>query len=224
METNWYHITTGQIGYPQPEDNFGYIYKTYDSSNACLTCNIGLRQNDEFRFRSEPKAKYSHFLGLNWVFDQIFVRQVVKDIFEKEQVTGIEFSQPVINKTGLPVNEVYQLRVDNLLTEGLFTDNLDTEICKLPNDESTLKFLKANNSKLATGPFCGRTKFNFPQGDNRLKIRADAFNDKTDFIRLNYYFGSGGSSNMPIIISERVKQIIGRQKWRGAFLQQIELM
>lgn len=224
MTTNWYHITTGQFGYPQPENDFGYIGKTYDRSNACLTCNIGLRQKDEFRFRSEPKAQHSQFLGLNWVFDQIFVRQAVKDIFEMEKVAGIEFSQPVINKTGLPITGLYQLRVDNLLSEGLFTDNLKSEICELPKDKSMFKFLKANSSKPAKGPFCGQTKYNFPQGDNCIRIKANAFDNKTDFVRLNYYFGSGGSANRPIIISDRVKQIIDREKWRGAFLQQIQLV
>ena len=222
MTRNWYHITTGQFGYPQPENS--YIDKTYDSSTACLTCNIGLKQKSEFRFRSDPKAKHSQFLGLNWVFDQVFVRQEVKDIFEMEQITGVEFSQPIINKTGLPVNGLYQLRVDSLVSNGLLTDNLKSEICELPKDKSMLKFLKANSSRLAEGPFCGQSKFNFPQGDNRLKIKADAFNDKPDFVRLGYYFGSGGSANRPIIISDRVKQIIDREKWRGAFLQQIELV
>jgi hypothetical protein len=224
LTTNWYHITTGQIGYPQPENDFGYMDKTYDSSSACLTCNIGLRQKDEFRFRSEPKAKHSQFIGFNWVFDQVFVRQSVKDIFQKEQLTGIEFSQPVINKTGQPISGLYQLRIDCLLSEGLFTDNLKSEICELPKDKSLLKFLKANSSKLAEGPFCGRTKYNFPQGDNRIKLKADILDNKTDFVRLDYYFGSGGSANRPIIISDRVKHIIDREKWRGAFLQQIEFV
>lgn len=222
MSTNWYHIMTGQLGYPQPENS--YKDKTYDSTTACLTCNIGLKQKSEFRFRSEPKAMHSQFLGLNWVFDQIFVRQIVKDIFEKEKVTGIEFSQPVINKTGLSITGLYQLRVDSLLSNGILTDNLNTEVCELPKDKSMLKFLKANGSKLAEGPFCGQTKYNFPQGDNCIKLKADALDNKMDFVRLDYYFGSGGSANRPIIISEKVKQIIDREKWRGAFLQQIELV
>ena len=91
-------------------------------------------------------------------------------------------------------------------------------------DNSSLKFLTAIKSKLVEGHFCGRTKYNFPQGDNHLKIKSAAFNNKNDFIRLDYYFGSGGSANRPILVSERIKQIIDREKWRGAFLQQIELV
>lgn len=224
MTTNWYHITTGQFGYPQPQNGLGYIEKTYDSSNACLTCNVALRQKNEFRFRSEPKAPQNQFLGLNWVFDQIFVRQIVKDVFEQEGITGLEYSQPVIHKTGLPLVGLYQLRANNLLSNGLITDNLKSEICELPADENMLKFLKANKSKLAEGPFCGQTKFNFPQGDNFIKLKFEALTGKTDFVRLDYYFGSGGNSNRPIIISDKVKQIIDREKWRGAFLRPIELL
>ncbi|KKP52841.1 MAG: hypothetical protein UR43_C0010G0032 [candidate division TM6 bacterium GW2011_GWF2_33_332] len=87
-----------------------------------------------------------------------------------------------------------------------------------------LRFLKANGSILAEGPFCGQTKYNFPIGNNRIKIKAEALKNKTDFVRLDYYFGSGGSANRPIIISDKVKQIIDTQKWRGAFLEQIELV
>ncbi len=221
---NWYHITTGQFGYPQPESDFDYIYKTYDTSKACLTCSRGLQQKDEFRFRSEPKAKHSQFMGLNWVFDQIFVRQIVKDIFEQEKISGLNFSHPIINKTGLPVEGIYQLRVGNLISSGLSTENLKTETCELPKDKSTLKFLKANNSKLAEGPFCGQTKYNFPQGDNFLKIKSPVFEGQPDFVRLDYYFGSGGSANRPILVSERIKQLIEKEKWRGAFLQQIQLV
>jgi hypothetical protein len=223
VTSNWYHITTGQFGYPQPENNFGYVDKTYDTSNACLTCNIGLRQKGEFRFKSEPKAKDSQFIGLNWVFDQIFVRQEVKDIFEMEKVNGIEFSNPVINKTGLPINGLYQLHVDNLLSEGLITEDLKFEICELPKDKSELKFLEAIKSKLIQGPFCGHKKYNFPHADNYIKIKAESIDNQTDFLRLNYYFGSGGSANRPIIVSDRVKKIIDRNKWRGVFLKEIIL-
>ncbi|MGS2727906.1 hypothetical protein ACU8DI_15295, partial [Psychroserpens sp. BH13MA-6] len=72
---NWYHIKTEQFGYPQPEDDFGYMELTYEPNIGCPTCHIGIKQNNPFRFRSEPKAKNSQFIGLNWVFDQIFVRE-----------------------------------------------------------------------------------------------------------------------------------------------------
>lgn len=163
-------------------------------------------------------------MGLNWIFDHVFVRQIVKDMFEQEKITGVHFSQPVIHKTGLPMEGIYQLRIDNLISTGLSTVNLKTETCELPKDKSTLTFLKANNSKLAEGPFCGQTKYNFPQGDNHIKMKSSVFEERPDFVRLDYYFGSGGSANRPILVSERIKQLIDSENWRGAFLHQIELV
>lgn len=222
--TNWFLITTRSIGYPQPESNFAYITKTYDTSNACKTCNIGLTQKDEFRFAKEPHAKNNQFLGLNWVFDQVFVRQLVKDVFEQENVSGIDFSRPVLHKTSLPMDGIYQLRVNNLLTSGLLTENLNPEICELPKNPESLKFLTAIKSKLVEGPFCGQLKYNLPQDDNCLKIKSVALDGKPDFVRLGYSFGSGGNAQKPILVSERVKQLIDREKWRGVFLQPIELV
>jgi hypothetical protein len=34
-----YRVSTGQFGYPQPEDP--YLEETYDLSVACATCEIG---------------------------------------------------------------------------------------------------------------------------------------------------------------------------------------
>ncbi len=224
MTINWYQIITGQFGYPQPESDFGYIDKTYDATNACRTCTIGLKQINEFRFRNEPKAKHSQFIGLNWVFDQIFVRQIVKDTFELEKVSGITFSQPVIHKTGQPIDGLYQLHIDNYIFDGLFTENLEVEICEMPKDERSIKFLTAIKSRLVEGPFCGQIKYNFPRDGNYIKIKKEFLIDQTDFVRLNYSFGSGASTNQPILVSDRVKQIIDREKWRGVFLTEIELI
>lgn len=222
--TRWYHIMARPVGYPQPEGNFGYRKATFDGSDACLTCDIGLRQNNPFRLREAPRSLRHQFIGLHWVFDQVFVAQMVKDLFEKEGVRGVRYTQPVIHRSGAPIEGWYQLQVDELITDGLMTDDLRTEVCALPQDEATLRFLRANGSRLATGPFCGQTKYNLPQGENRLRMRASALSGSTGLVRLGYWFGSGGSANRPILISERVKGIMDREKWKGAVLQEVELV
>lgn len=78
------------------------------------------------------------------------------------------------------------------------------------------------DSPLVKGPFCGQIKYNFPQGQ-RMSFNMEAFENAPDFIRTYEWFGSGGSSNRPILISEKVKNIIEKNKWRGAFLDPIEL-
>ena len=219
---NWYHIRTGQFGYPQPEGDFGYLELTYEPNVGCPTCHIGIRQNNPFRFRSEPKAKNSQFLGLNWVFDQIFVREPVKTEFEENGITGISFSRPIFHKSEKELETIYQLHVDTILPKALISENLTTERCEYPTDKKMLKFLKTMDSPLVKGPFCGELKFNFPQGQ-KMTFDIDAFENLPDFVRTNEWFGSGGSANRPILISEKVKNLIELNKWRGAFLDQIEL-
>lgn len=220
--TNWYHIETGQIGYPQPEDNFGYLKITYEPNIGCPSCHIGISQNNPFRFKSEPKAKNLQFLGLNWVFDQIFVHESVKMAFEKNGITGISFSRPILHKSEKELETIYQLHVDTILPEALITDNLTAEKCKYPKDKKSLKFLKEIDSQLIKGPFCGQKKYNFPQGQ-KMTFDIDAFVNLPDFVRTYEWFGSGGGANRPILISEKVKNLIEVNNWRGIFLDQIKL-
>ena len=222
MNNNWYYIGTGQFGYPQPADDFGYMELTYEPNVGCPTCNIGISQKNPFRFKSEPKAKHSQFLGLNWVFDQIFVRESVKTEFDKNGITGIRFSRPIFDKSEKELETVYQLHVDTILPIALIGDNLITEKCEYPTDKELLEFLKANGSKLIEGPFCDGLKYNFPQGQKMI-FDIEAFQNQPDFVRTYEWFGSGGSANRPILISEKAKNLIELNKWRGAFIEEIEL-
>lgn len=129
----------------------------------------------------------------------------------------------MIHKSGIQINSLYQLHVDTLLPQGLIDDNLEVEICEMPKDKEMLNFLKAIDSESLKGPFCGQKKYNFPQ-DQKMKSRKNIFMNMPDFVRTNEWFGSGGSANRPILISEKVKEIIEKNKWRGAFLNPIELI
>jgi hypothetical protein len=217
----WYHLSTGQIGYPQPEDD--YFEATYNLDQGCPTCAIGATQKAPFRFRSEPQAKHSQFIGLNWVFDQVFVREQVKSVFEQERVSGVKFSRPVKHRSGEELTTVYQLHVDVILDEAVDNRDLRIERCQMPTDPEMLRFLTANKSRLVTGPFCGRQKMNYPI-DTPLRIVANRLNNQPDFVRTSEWFGSGGDAGRPIIISERVKSLIEMHGWRGAFLSNVELV
>lgn len=224
MDTSqWFSLSTGQFGYPQPEDDFGYLNQTYDMTNACSTCHIGLKQVNEFRFKSEPKAKHSYFIGLNWVFDQIFVRPPVEEIFNNEGITGISFSTPVINKTGKPMETIKQLHVDTVLTDALPLDKYEFEICEYPKEKSSIKFLSAMGSPLLKGPFCGQKKYHYLPY-RKFILKSDSFNNSPDFVRVSEWYGSGGNAARPIFVSQKVHDIIKRFKWRGAFLEPVDFI
>lgn len=219
--SQWFSLSTGHFGYPQPEDDFGYLNQTYDMTNACPTCHIGLKQTNEFRFKSEPRAKHSFFIGLNWVFDQIFVRPPVEEIFTKEGVTGISFSTPVINRTGRPMDTIKQLHVNTVITAALPLDRYEFEICEYPKSESSIKFLSAMGSRLLKGPFCGQKKYHYLPY-RKFILKSNSLNNLPDFVRISEWFGSGGNAAQPIFVSQKVYEVIKKYKWRGAFLELVD--
>ena len=219
---NWYLTSTQQFGYPQPEDS--YFEATYDQTQGCSTCQIGKKLKNEFRFQSDPKSKHSQFLGLNWIFDEIFVRDIVKCTFEEERVSGIRFTHPILHKTDHPIETLYHMHVDTILPPSLQPNGLKKEICEMPKDPSKVRFLEAMGSKLVNGPFCGSEKYNFPRGENEvITMSGSAFSSTPDIVRMNEWFGSGGTASRPILLSERVKEIVDRMKWRGLTFRPIKI-
>ena len=216
----WFDIGTGQFGYPQPEDD--YFELTYAKENVCFHCNIGKRQINEFRLRGEPKQKHSHFLGLNWVFDEIFIRDVVKDVFEKENIKGIHYSNPVLNKSGKPLETIQQIRVETILQPGLVTDNLKSENCVRPSEEWIAYRLKTDPTYL-DNPFCGQKKYYYPERGFKT-FKKEIFINQPDFVKTYEWFGNGGGATRPILISKKVRDIIKQQKWRGAYFEPIALV
>jgi len=220
---NWYRIDTGQFGYPQPEDR--YLEETYDLSTACRTCGIGKKLRNPFRFSSEPKAKHSQFIGLNWVLDEVFVRDVVKTVFEDRGVTGVEFVRPLRHKTREPLETIYHMRVGTVLPAALQPQKLRRETCEMAHDPDMVQFLTANRSGLVKGPFCGATKFNYPRTDEEaIVMPVSVLMSAPDFVRMHEWFGSGGSAGQPILISQRVKDIIDGMKWRGLTFSPINII
>lgn len=65
------------FGYPMPDDDFGYLYNTYETRDMCSKCGIGKVQKDDFRVKKVPKYP---IWGIGWVFDEFFVRT---ELYEK---------------------------------------------------------------------------------------------------------------------------------------------
>jgi hypothetical protein len=101
-------VASGHKGYPEPSDNMGYLGVTYDQSEHCSRCGIGLRQVQPFRIAFDPILKQK-VLQLNWIFDEFFVsREVWAQIFEP---LGIGFWSVLSSKTGEILDSVVQLQV-----------------------------------------------------------------------------------------------------------------
>lgn len=214
-------IARGHHGFPQPERNFGYVKNVYEEKGYCENCGIGARQRAPFRLRKEFGAQHSHFLQLNWVFDEFFVRNPVAEKLIRSRVAGVSWQAPVIHKTGTPSTVVVQMVVENSLRPSLATKGFQTVTCKPDNEEGTPKQSMSNDED--NQPYCGRIKFHGkPAGP--LRFDASAFQNAPDIVKTSEWFGSGGKAFRLVLVSQKVYRLITEAGWRGIEFEPVELL
>ena len=186
-KVDWLQIVPEwHYGYPQPhEDEFGHHEATYDLSDYCSKCGIGLVQKAPFQMKNEPKWGGNRILQMNWVFDEFFVTpEVWKSIFKPYDI----MCRPVINRKGIELETVVQLVVEQ--EHSIFTENLANEKC----------------------PSCGRVKYlpvvrgYFPNLKDEPSI---------SIVKTKEYFGSGARAYKKILISQKHAKTLEKAKVRG---------
>jgi len=211
-KAEWFIISKGHFQYPQPDGDFGYREATFDLKNYCHLCGIGKVQNAPYRLKTEPKQRNHQFWGLHWVFDAIFVRREAKNILKREQIKGISFSQPVLHKKNLPIEDFYQLHIHTVLNKGFDSYNTKIITCKFNNEENWHKDPNLN--------YCGRIKYHHPMIGGYL-FDKQIFNKDFDIVETYEYFGSGASANKLQIVSKRFKEIVEKNKLKGLVFEPI---
>ncbi len=183
MEPTWHH------GYPQPEDDFGYLKKTYDLSENCAECDIGKRQHAPLRMKREPTWGKRQILQLNWVFDEFFVLPEVWD--EVFKPMGIA-SLPVLeHRTGKELRTVVQLEIKDVASPIPGIREYDSAICEV----------------------CGQTKY-FPITHGFFPAFSLA---PSGYIsRTQESFGSGGEAFNEIVVTRELYHAIRTHKLSGA--------
>jgi len=185
MGPNWHHA------YPQPEE--GYEKTTYDDTEKCTTCGIGLKQKAPFRLLREPKWGGRHILQLNWVMDEFFVTPGAwQGVFSPFGVGCL----PVMNhKTGRPLSTAVQLQVPFSTTSVLEPGGFLRETCP-----------ECRRSKL-----CGAAPGRFPHVDlppnTHMAKTPDYFGPKP---------GDGPVAWHEVILSGVLYKAIVSHKFRGA--------
>lgn len=192
-------------GYPQPEERFRYKSITYDDTNYCRECGSGLIQIDLFRLRKAPKWGSRHFMFVNWVEDEFFVTDTVKNIFEKEGISGISFCG-VKNKNGTEYfQEVNQMKVTSVIPHCFPADQMsvrETTVC----------------------PSCS-TKKHLPSGRGMQRFYRDVFNKAPDVVKTSDVFGWGRLCARHIIVRQKVyRTILDNDLGRGLVFEPIELI
>jgi hypothetical protein len=200
----WFVVQTGTYQYPQPEDD--YLQATYDLENYCEHCGQGKKQNRPYRLKTEPKQSNNQFWGLHWEFEPIFVRQETKNILERENITDISFSNPVLNKKNITIDGFYQLHIHKILDKGFDNYNAQTITCKINNEEG---FNTDDNLKC-----CGRIKYHHPRIGGYL-FDKNIFDTSFDIVESCEYFGGGASASRLQIVSKKFKELVHKNKLKG---------
>ena len=181
MQPAWHH------GYPEPSDDFGYRYVTYDTSNYCRKCGCGLLQRGAFRFSKEPVWGKKHILQLNWVFDEFFVRpEVWEKVFKP---FGIDKLEVLHVKTEKPLETAVQIRI--------------------PEDKVPLVI---GDNPISTCKECGRVKA-LPIA--RGPLPALQFSTDQHIFETQDYFGDGARAFNEVLISRKLYLAISDAKLRG---------
>jgi hypothetical protein len=176
-------------GYPQPkEGEFGYLNATYDLTNYCKECGIGLIQKAPFQMKGEPKWGQNGILQLNWVYDQYFVKpEVWTSIFKPHGVN----CRPVLNTRGAELKTVVQLVIEEEI--GVVTEGLPGENC----------------------PKCGRMKYHpVTRGPFPPLISEPSGN----MVKTKEYFGSGASAPKKILASQSIASALDVGQVKGVTL------
>ncbi|MCY2980388.1 MAG: hypothetical protein NTU79_17115 [Planctomycetota bacterium] len=163
-------------GYPMPDNNGGYLDKTYRGHLGCAICGVGRLQVEPFRMRSEPKWGRKNMLQLNWIFDEFFVTPVVfTNVFLP---FGIQCREVLNYKSGKPLETVVQLCVSQVASDSRRHSEYDA-ICEE----------------------CGRGKF-FPHVRGFFPTFCPT--DGSPIFKTDEYFGSDGSAWQAIIITKKL--------------------
>lgn len=215
---------TADLGYPQPEKDFGYLPATFDTSNCCERCCIGKIQIRPFRLRAEPKSKTAHFFAPQWQHQAIFARHEVRKVFEAEGVSGIQYLPPVKHRTNVPLESIVQILPATTLQGGLIAVVQEQVTCS-PDDKEMRSILTiAERRGMGSYGYCGRIKYHVPYKRRLVHYSRDAFVRAPDIVLSAEWYGSGGAASQQVIVSNKVARLILAKKWKGLELEPIELV
>jgi hypothetical protein len=188
----WLEVGAWHHGYPQPhDDELGYLQATYDLTDWCESCGIGMKQKAPFQMKREPKWGRNAIMQLTWVYDELFVTPDTWIHVFKPAGVGC---RPVLNTKGVELKTVVQLVVETRV--GIVTNGLAFERCER----------------------CGRTKY-LPVTRGPFPALRDV--PTASLVRTSEYFGSGGQADQRVLMSQDVARALNAAGVRGAVLKPV---
>jgi len=178
-------------GYPMPDGDFGYLNLTYDLTEYCEKCGIGAKQKAPFRLRGEPKWGTRSVMGLNWVFDEVFVRpEVWHTVFAP---FGIGCRPVLAYRKETELKTVVQLQINTVLESELAMGGHPFDICEFCQRKKYLPFTR--------GMFPAMTKP--AEGLHAVKSKE--------------WFGSGAAADRAILVSQALYAQTQKHRLKGAW-------
>ena len=194
-----------RYGYPQPEGQFRYLEITYDGKSYCKECGSGLVQVNPFRMKNTPKWGNRHFMMLNWVNDELFVDDTVRNLFLTSRVSGCDFTSVCNSKGTAELLGCYQLSVLKKADLGFVANQISVQ------NEYTC-------------PACGCMKYH-PSGIGKYHFPKGVLDDMPDICKTAEYFGWGKGADSLILIRQKVYQLlVDNQLDRGLIFTPIEIV
>ena len=175
-------------GYPQPEEDFGFLEQTFDLGDYCAECGLGARQNSSFRVKKTLKWGRNSFLQLNWVGGVCFMlASAWRDYLAP---LGVQ-SCSVEDTQGHRLENMVQLVADARVP--LTMEDVSGVVCSS----------------------CGRERY---EPHTLGFFPAPAERSELPIFRSAEYFGSGHRSFNEIIVSAKVVAAIQASGLRGVRL------
>ncbi len=179
-------------GYPMNDYDRSYIKTTYDDSNYCNTCGMGLKQKEPFRLKKEPNWGGSKkMFSLNWIFDELFVKEELYEILFKGK--GINSEKVLLYKKETVIEDTIQLVLP--VTEvPLNLEDYPYEVCK----------------------DCNRLRYNFINKGFFPSFKDDV--GDTPIFKSKEWFGTGANARKYIFVSQELRQQLVKLKINAGYI------
>jgi hypothetical protein len=179
-------------GFPQPrDDEFGYVDVTYDTTDYCPACGIGLRQKAPFQMKGDPNMGRRGILQMHWVYDEFFAKSSVwESVLKPFGVASMLVTKP----SGAVLGKVVQIVNDEVV----------------PVDVAGLGPATGEPVRC---PTCGRPKYGPVV---RGPLPAPLAEPRGHIVRSEQWFGSGASAYREVLISAELVAALRAADVRGA--------
>ena len=179
-------------GYPMPDDDNGYKKTTYDDSDYCNTCGMGLKQKEPFRLKKAPNwSGHKRMFSLNWVYDELFAR---KDFYESLfNPIGIQSEKVLLYKKETVIDDTVQLIIPETET-SLNLEGYPYEVCKV----------------------CNRKRYNLINKGLFPSFKDDV--GDMQIFKSKELFGTGASARKYIFVSQALRQELIKSKISASYI------